>query len=100
MSCRILSRTSDRTPSRRRARQPAATAPTSANLPGSGMAVLEAQQAFGRFNGSKETELLAWLRRMLLNNVVTFRRHWEQTAKRRGKPRGVDGGDSTTAGVQ
>jgi RNA polymerase sigma-70 factor (ECF subfamily) len=44
---------------------------------------LEAQQDFGRFHGTSEAELLAWLRRMLLNNVANFRRHWAGTAKRR-----------------
>lgn len=61
---------------------------------------LEAQQAFGRFQGSRETELLAWLRRMLLNNVATFRRHWEQTAKRRASREVGLGGDSTAPGIQ
>jgi RNA polymerase sigma-70 factor (ECF subfamily) len=43
---------------------------------------LEAQQAFARFEGGSEQELLAWLRRMLLNNVANFRRHWAGTDKR------------------
>ncbi|MFL5327478.1 MAG: sigma-70 family RNA polymerase sigma factor [Gemmataceae bacterium] len=43
---------------------------------------LEAQQAFGRFEGGSEQELLAWLRRLLLNNVLNFRRHWVNTDKR------------------
>jgi RNA polymerase sigma-70 factor (ECF subfamily) len=44
---------------------------------------LEAQRDFGRFDGTTESELLAWLRRMLLNNVANFRRHWAGTEKRR-----------------
>lgn len=44
---------------------------------------LEAQQAFARFSGDSEQELLAWLRRMLLNNVANFRRHWVETDKRK-----------------
>ncbi len=44
---------------------------------------LEAQKDFGRFDGTSEQELLAWLRRMLLNNVANFRRHWVDTNKRR-----------------
>jgi RNA polymerase sigma-70 factor (ECF subfamily) len=44
---------------------------------------LEAQQAFGRFHGDSQAELLAWLRRLLLNNVANFRRHWQTTEKRR-----------------
>jgi RNA polymerase sigma-70 factor (ECF subfamily) len=43
---------------------------------------LEAQQDFSHFNGKTESELLAWLRRMLLNNVSNFRRQWVHTAKR------------------
>ncbi|MBX7103319.1 MAG: sigma-70 family RNA polymerase sigma factor [Gemmataceae bacterium] len=44
---------------------------------------LEAHQAFERFQGDTEQELLAWLRRMLLNNVANFRRHYDGTDKRR-----------------
>lgn len=44
---------------------------------------LEAQKDFDRFHGNTEQELLAWLRRMLLNNVANFRRHWVETDKRR-----------------
>lgn len=43
---------------------------------------MEAQQDFARFAGTSESELLAWLRRMLLNNIANFRRQWVQTAKR------------------
>jgi RNA polymerase sigma-70 factor, ECF subfamily len=44
---------------------------------------LEAQQAFGRFSGDTEDALLAWLRKMLLNNLSNFRRQYQGTAKRR-----------------
>jgi RNA polymerase sigma-70 factor (ECF subfamily) len=44
---------------------------------------LEAHKDFGRFQGTSEQELLAWLRKMLLNNVANFRRHWAETGKRR-----------------
>jgi len=43
---------------------------------------LEAQQDFGRFHGDTEDALLAWLRKMLLNNLSNFRRHYQGTAKR------------------
>lgn len=43
---------------------------------------MEAQQDFSRFSGTSEVELLAWLRRMLLNNISNFRRQWVQAAKR------------------
>lgn len=46
---------------------------------------MEAQQDFSRFSGTSEAELLAWLRRMLLNNIANFRRTYVQTAKRSAK---------------
>lgn len=46
---------------------------------------MEAQQDFSRFSGTSEAELLAWLRRMLLNNISNFRRTYVQTAKRSAK---------------
>jgi RNA polymerase sigma-70 factor (ECF subfamily) len=44
---------------------------------------LEAQRDFEGFRGETEAELLAWLRRLLLNNVSNFRRHYRSTDKRR-----------------
>jgi RNA polymerase sigma-70 factor (ECF subfamily) len=43
---------------------------------------LEAQQDFARFQGDTEAELLAWLRRMLLNNLANFTRRYRDTDKR------------------
>lgn len=43
---------------------------------------LEAQRDFMRFRGTTEGELLAWLRRMLLNNLANFARHYRGTDKR------------------
>src|SRR5262245_29910755 len=43
---------------------------------------LEAQRDFARFQGTSEAELLAWLRRLLLNNVANFTRRYRETAKR------------------
>jgi RNA polymerase sigma-70 factor, ECF subfamily len=43
---------------------------------------LEAQRDFDRFAGRSEAELLAWLRRMLLNNLANFARHYRGTGKR------------------
>jgi RNA polymerase sigma-70 factor (ECF subfamily) len=43
---------------------------------------LEAQRDFGAFHGTTEQELLAWLRRLLLNNLANFRRRYRETAKR------------------
>lgn len=43
---------------------------------------LEAQRDFQQFQGGSEAELLAWLRRLLLNNVANFSRNFRQTGKR------------------
>jgi RNA polymerase sigma-70 factor (ECF subfamily) len=43
---------------------------------------LEAQRDFARFHGDSEDELLAWLRRLLLNNLADFRRRYRGTDKR------------------
>jgi len=43
---------------------------------------LEAQRDFPQFSGTTEAELLAWLRRLLLNNLSNFVRHHRGTAKR------------------
>jgi RNA polymerase sigma-70 factor, ECF subfamily len=44
---------------------------------------LEAQRDFPGFGGDSEEELLAWLRRMLLNNLANFARSYRATDKRR-----------------
>jgi RNA polymerase sigma-70 factor (ECF subfamily) len=43
---------------------------------------LEAQRDFARFQGEDEGEWLAWLRRLLLNNLANFVRDYRETAKR------------------
>ena len=43
---------------------------------------LEAQRDFARFQGNSEDELLAWLRRLLLNNLGDFTRRYRDTGKR------------------
>jgi RNA polymerase sigma-70 factor, ECF subfamily len=43
---------------------------------------VQAQRAFERFHGESESEMLAWLRRILLNQVLMARRHYGQTQKR------------------
>jgi RNA polymerase sigma-70 factor (ECF subfamily) len=43
---------------------------------------LEAQRDFGRFRGNAEGELLAWLRRLLLNNLANFARAYRDAEKR------------------
>ena len=60
---------------------------------------MEAQGDFARFHGTDSTELRAWLRRLLLNNVANFRRHYRGTAKRRAdRETPLDAGDSTRGG--
>jgi RNA polymerase sigma-70 factor (ECF subfamily) len=63
--------------------------------------LLEAFRDFDRFHGGSEDELLAWLRRLLLNNVADFTRRYRATDKRRldlevappgGSSAGPDGG--------
>jgi RNA polymerase sigma-70 factor (ECF subfamily) len=43
---------------------------------------LEAQRDFPQFKGHTEVELLAWLRRLLRNNLANFSRRYRDTAKR------------------
>jgi RNA polymerase sigma-70 factor (ECF subfamily) len=43
----------------------------------------KAQADFGNFAGQTPGELLAWLRRILLNNLANFTRHFRETDKRR-----------------
>ncbi len=43
---------------------------------------MEAQRDFNQFAGQTNQEWRAWLRRLLLNNIANFHRHYQQTAKR------------------
>src|SRR5258708_34556565 len=43
---------------------------------------LEAQRDFGGFHGNSEQELLAWLSRVLLNNLGNLYRRYGETDKR------------------
>jgi RNA polymerase sigma-70 factor (ECF subfamily) len=43
---------------------------------------LEAQRDFAQFRGTTEAELLAWLSRLLLNNVGNFARRYRDTGMR------------------
>jgi RNA polymerase sigma-70 factor (ECF subfamily) len=43
---------------------------------------LKAHRHFSHFHGSAEDELLAWLRRLLLNNLADFRRLYHESQKR------------------
>ncbi len=58
---------------------------------------LEAFRDFGQFRGNDEAELLAWLRRLLLNNLANFGRGYRDTDKRaiaRERPTTSDGDGS------
>jgi RNA polymerase sigma-70 factor (ECF subfamily) len=44
--------------------------------------LLEAVRDFARFRGETEDELLAWLRRLLHNNLADFARQYRETGKR------------------
>jgi RNA polymerase sigma-70 factor (ECF subfamily) len=59
---------------------------------------VEAQCAFGHFQGDTEAELLAWLRQLLLHRVGKLRRHYRDTQKRRLAREVALGGDSTSNG--
>jgi RNA polymerase sigma-70 factor, ECF subfamily len=43
---------------------------------------VRAQEVFGSFHGTREDELLGWLRKMLLNHLLVVRRHYSETLKR------------------
>jgi RNA polymerase sigma-70 factor (ECF subfamily) len=60
--------------------------------------VLDAVRDFPRFEGASEDELLAWLRRLLLNNVTDFARQYRATDKRAiDRERPLEAGDSSRA---
>jgi RNA polymerase sigma-70 factor, ECF subfamily len=44
--------------------------------------LFEAARDFGQFHGTSNAELRAWLRRLLLNNLLSFTRRYRQTGKR------------------
>jgi RNA polymerase sigma-70 factor, ECF subfamily len=59
---------------------------------------LEAQRDFEQFHGTSEAELLAWLRRLLLNNLSNFARRYRGTDKRAvGREVGVGAEGSSEA---
>jgi RNA polymerase sigma-70 factor, ECF subfamily len=61
---------------------------------------LKAHRHFAQFHGAAEEELLAWLRRLLLNNLIDFRRHYLKAEKRQAaREVHLQGNDSTDQGV-
>ena len=59
---------------------------------------VEAQRAFGQFQGDTEAELLAWLRQLLLHRVGKLRRRYRDTQKRRLGREVALGGDGSSEG--
>jgi RNA polymerase sigma-70 factor (ECF subfamily) len=59
--------------------------------------LLEAFRDFDKFRGESEDELVAWLRRLLLNNVADFARQYRATDKRRLDREVAPGGESSSA---
>jgi RNA polymerase sigma-70 factor (ECF subfamily) len=55
---------------------------------------LEAQRDFVRFQGTTHEELLAWTRRLLLNNLANFRRDYQRDKRRVTREVALPGGDS------
>jgi RNA polymerase sigma-70 factor (ECF subfamily) len=61
--------------------------------------LLHAVRGFAGFQGDTEAELLAWLRRMLLNNLADFARLYRATGKRQvAREIGLAAGDSSGQG--
>ena len=53
---------------------------------------LEAHRDFAQFHGTTQAEVLAWLRRILLNNLSNARRHYMESGKRQiARERTLDG---------
>jgi RNA polymerase sigma-70 factor (ECF subfamily) len=57
---------------------------------------LKAHRHFDRFHGETEGELLAWLRQLLLNNLISFRRLFVAGKRRVVREVRLDGADSSS----
>jgi RNA polymerase sigma-70 factor (ECF subfamily) len=61
--------------------------------------LLDAVSAFDRFQGDSAEELRKWLRRLLLNNLVSFTRRYRDTSKRQvGREVSLDAGERSHVG--
>jgi RNA polymerase sigma-70 factor (ECF subfamily) len=56
---------------------------------------LEAQRDFGRFEGTTHEALLAWTRRLLLNNLANFRRDYHRNKRQVTREVNIPTGDSS-----
>src|SRR5205807_266881 len=59
---------------------------------------LEAQRDFGGFQGSTHEALLAWTRRLLLNNLANFRRAYHRNKRQVSREVVLPQGDSSSRG--
>jgi RNA polymerase sigma-70 factor (ECF subfamily) len=57
---------------------------------------LEAQRDFAHFQGTSETELLAWLRHLLLHNVGKLQRHYRTRKRQAGREVTLAGDDRSS----
>jgi RNA polymerase sigma-70 factor, ECF subfamily len=57
---------------------------------------LEAQKDFSQFNGATSEALLAWMRRLLLNNLANFRRDFHRDKRRLSREVSLTISDSST----
>jgi RNA polymerase sigma-70 factor (ECF subfamily) len=55
---------------------------------------LEAHRDFAHFHGTTQEELLAWTRRLLLNNLANFRRDYQRDKRRATREVAMPGCDS------
>jgi RNA polymerase sigma-70 factor (ECF subfamily) len=58
---------------------------------------LKAQGNFGRFQGATKEELLAWLRRILLNHLANTARHFQTSGRRLGREVALEEGSTVAA---
>jgi RNA polymerase sigma-70 factor (ECF subfamily) len=56
---------------------------------------LEAQRDFAQFQGTTHEALMAWTRRLLLNNLANFRRDYQRDKRRATREVALPGGDSS-----
>jgi RNA polymerase sigma-70 factor (ECF subfamily) len=56
---------------------------------------LEAQRDFSGFHGTTHAALLAWMRRLLLNNLANFRRDFQRDKRQVGREIALATGDSS-----
>src|SRR5262249_21961492 len=59
--------------------------------------LVDAVRDFVQFEGQSQAELQAWLRQLLINNLIDFTRHYRNVAKREiGRERELEAGNSSS----